>query len=274
MPVGPGTDPAFVADSLESIRHFVPSSRLVVMDDTGEGRCDFLRRWLDTTVIATPKQGYLGGLYRTLSRGFEEALHDRFDMLLKIDTDALIAGDRFVQRAHNAFTKNPMLGCLGVHTRWYDGSHLNTGPVRYSLTRGLRPRAALKNPRRAMTSAELCFRVLAKRRALGGVVFGGVCVYSERGIRELRNRGFLGANRFAGLDILEDHLFGALLSASGFELGDLDDGGAPLMGATWKELPASPHELLEQGIELIHSTRRWRDLDEGEIRAQFEEARV
>lgn len=273
MPVGPGSRIEFVEDSLHSVRHFVPDSRLVVMDDTGEGLCDRLRGWPGTTVIDTPRQGYLGGLYLTLSRGFEEALLEPFDVLMKIDTDALVAGPRFVEVASEMFRSNPRLGELGVHTTWYDGSPLRPGAARHSITKAMRPRAALAAPRRAISAAVLCGRVLGRRKPLGGCVFGGVCLFSRAGVEGLSRAGYLSNLRLAALDILEDHLFGTLLVSAGFDLDDLVDGTRSLMGAAWKTLPASPDELIASGRELIHSVRSWEDMDEEEIRRTFATAR-
>jgi hypothetical protein len=39
------------------------------------------------------------------------------------------------------------------------------------------------------------------------------------------------------------------------------------------DLPASPEQLLADGRELIHSLRRWEEMNEREIRAVFAAAR-
>src|SRR5579875_2498783 len=96
LPVGPSRPEEFVLDTAESLRQFLPDARYVVLDD----RDDDLAQRLgfdDATVLPNPgTPGRKGLLYNRLSSGLREALGEPFDLLLRIDDDAVVQGNSFV----------------------------------------------------------------------------------------------------------------------------------------------------------------------------------
>ena len=267
IPVGPNCQAKFVDDTLASVRHYVPLSRFIVLDDSGRGTGAGVGKDYDATVITTPGRGKGDGLYLTLSEGFREALLDPFDVLLRIDTDAVVAGGTFVESARRMFADNPKLGSVGSANI---GNFKTDPSARRGLLRNIRnPWCLVSDPRTALATATLTARSRMHGYPIGSYVFGGVCLYSRNGIQGLHEASLLGRTTFATMGVPEDHLFGLLLTSAGFDLATLE----AMMGIRWRTLPASPQDLLAAGRELVHSVRTWEAMDETAIRAVFAAAR-
>jgi hypothetical protein len=270
VPIGPRCRPEFVADTLESVDHYsVPDRRLILLDDSGRGTgCAFVDRPL-TEVIAMPSHGLVGGLYLSLSAGFAAALREPFDVLLRLDTDGLVAHSGYEVRAARYFDEHPRTACLGSYRTSYDGATRSFAPPRRQLRRFV-VRAAVRRPSDAARVLWLVGRALRHGYDPGESVLGGVCLYSQAGLAALSRAGLLGDQVLARTGLEEDHLFGLCLRSLGFELagfGNRDD-DLP-MGVRWIGLPASPEELIAKRKALIHSARSWNDLDEAAIREVF-----
>ncbi len=272
VPVGPRCDVTFVRDTLVSIRRFVPECRLIIMDDSGRGTGTAAAEGLHATIVPTrapddPPFGKSGGLYLTLSRAFIEALTEPFDLLLRIDTDALVVGGTFVRASCDAFAADPQLAVAGSDR---DNRGGRSGPARAAIIRRLfNPRYVLRNPRRAVRLWRLAYVARRNGYPLGSYVFGGVCVYSAPGLRSLHEHGLLELPELAALHLSEDHLFGLLITGTRGHLAELRRDGQSLMGTRWKQLPDSPEQLVADRRELVHSVRQWNNLGEAEIRDAF-----
>jgi hypothetical protein len=274
--VGPKADARFTGDTIDSIDHYARRPwRLVLVDDSARpGFCQSLRHPRETTIVPARTRGVNGGgreggLYLNLSEGFLVALQRPFDILLKMDTDALVIGSGFEDIAADFFRVHPSVGCLGPHKWDYDGTPDDHAWVRQELLRYLTIRWG-KTP---ITSAVLTrLVVLAWRHGydLGESVDGGVCVYSRLAIETLHARGLLGHQRLARVSLPEDYLFGLALRACGMDLSDFGSESDRLpIGSKWQGLAASPQDLIEANKALIHSTRFWQDMDEIGIRSYF-----
>jgi hypothetical protein len=88
----------------------------------------------------------------------------------------------------------------------------------------------------------------------------------------MRDRGNLVRPEFIESGLEEDHIFALLAKASAFDLADFATGKLPV-GAAWKGLPCSPHELELSDKKVIHSVRCYRDMREAQIRAYFRDRR-
>jgi len=103
---------------------------------------------------------------------------------------------------------------------------------------------------------------------------GGVAVYSHLAIAALGDSGLLPSLALAGTSLEEDHIFALALRSIGFALADFGTEHDDLpFGVKHVGLPAHPDMLLAKGKALIHSTKRYEDLDERQIRAIFAAAR-
>lgn len=274
IPVGPKCRLDFVADTIESVRFFAPKARIVVVDDTGSGRGAELERRFQVTVVTAPAHGLFGSLYLNLSAGFIEALDQPFKILVRLDTDALIAGDDFEQKAIDSFQADQHLGSLGSFRIGYDriGVRDRTWAkqrilVFLTLRSWGRPRAAV-----------MVVRLLARARKngyrFGESIMGGAAIYRYEAIVAMKDAGLLGRTELAATRLQEDHIFGLCLLYLGYELGEFGDRYDDLpMGVHWRGLPASPQELMDRGKSVIHSTKSFESMDEEAIRKVFRSAR-
>jgi hypothetical protein len=275
LPVGPSHEDEFVRDTIGSLCQFLPASRLIVLDDSG---CETGRRVAppSTKVIVTPDgyQGLGGQLYRRLSLAFREALRQPFDVLLRLDTDAVLLGGTFVERAERLFAANPQIGALGAYKKDYAGTPRSYSYPAWRIRRILTSEAR-HDPRRALRIGRLVLR--AHRRGgyvRGEFVQGGATIYSPAAIRALEQAGLLDDKCLARSEMQEDHIFGLCLRSLGFEMLDFGTAHDDLpFGITWQGLPASPEQLVAAGKEIVHSTNFFGDREESDVRAVFRQAR-
>ena len=66
----------------------------------------------------------------------------------------------------------------------------------------------------------------------------------------------------------DDHMFGLLVRAAGFELGDFATGEYPI-GIKFRGLPMSPGELVDAGKKIVHSLKDHGDRSQAELREEF-----
>jgi hypothetical protein len=274
IPVGPGCRPDFVFDTIESIRFFAPEARIIVVDDTGNDLGDELEDRYHVSVVRATAHGLFGSLYLNLSSGFREALSQPFRILVRLDTDALIAGDDFEKKALESFQSDRRLGSLGSFRIGYNRVGIRDTSwakqrilVFFALRSWSRPRATL-----------MIARLLARARRngykLGESIMGGAVVYRHEAIAALDEAGLLGRAELTATRLQEDQIFGLLLLSLGYQLGEFGDRYDDLpMGVQWRGLPASPEELVERGKSIIHSTKNFESMDEESIRSEFRSAR-
>ena len=219
--------------------------------------------------MATPWRGTHGALYLSLSAGFKAALRERFDVLLRLDTDGLVAGSGYEARAARYFEEHPRTACLGSYRIGYDGGTRSFAWARRQLARYLL-RHAIRDPGAAARVGMLLARGLRHGYEPGESVLGGACLYSYRAISALFDAGVLGDHNLARTGLEEDHIFALALRSLRFDFAEFGNREDDLpMGVKWIGLPASPAELVSKGKNIIHSTRGWNELDEAEIRGIF-----
>lgn len=274
IPVGPNCREDFVADTLDSIVYFAPKARIIVVDDSQKGMGLELSTRFALTNIETQVHGLFGNLYLNLSRGFEEALARPFRVLVRLDTDGLIAGSDFEMKAKERFQSDRRLGSLGSFRIGYDRQGVRDRSwakrqiLRFLLTR------SLIQPRRTATVIRLLVRARRHGYKYGEAIMGGAAVYRSEAVQALRESGLLGRAELAATGLHEDYIFGLCLSSIGYQLGEFGDGSDDLpMGVSWIGLPASPKELMGRGKSIIHSTKSYDGMDEDAIRREFRSVR-
>lgn len=273
IPGGPADD---VRDTLDSVLHYTSPPRLVVVvDDTGghlQGPLE--ERSGDVRVIQAPPgaPGALGGLFAKLSAGFRHALDTfPFDVLLRLDADALVIGPGLAEAAKERFGADPGLGMLGSCRVRSDGCARSFEEAARVLGRecgwrGL-DRPSMRAALRALRRAALEHGYVAGEHALGGAY-----LLSADAVGAIAQQGWLDLWPLRASRLGEDHLFAMATVAAGFRLGDFGGPGDPL-ALRWKGLPAEPAVLLEEGKLVTHSVRSFEALSEPEIRAAFAAAR-
>lgn len=263
VPAGPKDD---AADTLRSVLHYMDPELLLVIDDThgrGIGLAD-----PRITVFMPPDSphGPFGGLWAKLAAAFRYAVeHAEFDILLRLDTDALILGPGIAEAAAERFSRDSAIGALGAYRVGPDGGIRDWAPagkmVRAELgLRGLRHAAARRRVR-ALVAA-------APDYTHGEHALGAAVLFRGDMVREWYRRGMLDYPELCNSLLGEDHLFGLLTAAAGYRTGDFGGPEDPL-AVRWLGLPAAPAELLAAGKLITHSVRSWENMREAEIRAFF-----
>jgi len=274
VPIGPQCQVEFVADTLESIRHFAPMARVIIIDDSQRELGTELGSQFSLTVIDAPARGVFGGLYLNLSEGFREALSKPFRILVRLDTDALVSGSDFEAKAIDRFNSDPLLGSLGSFRVGYDG--IGVRSARWAKRRFVKYFAirAWRKPHAAMVILSILLKARREGYELGDSIMGGAAIYRYEVLAALDEKKLLGRPELAETGLQEDYIFGLCIYSVGFHLGEFGNRFDDLpMGVNWKSLPASPEELIENGKSIIHSTKNFQAMDEMAIRAAFRAAR-
>ncbi|HEU4472149.1 MAG TPA: hypothetical protein VFR58_13750 [Flavisolibacter sp.] len=276
IPVGPGTDPDFIIDTIRSFIHYTASSyKIILADDSQQGIGEEVKKsYPDIDVIRTNKSmGAMAGLYITLSMAFRHALEKySFRLLLKLDTDALVIGSEPEREALELFEKRPEIAIAGQYPLDYEGKPWDVGWPRARIVNGTMTWKFIRRPVANVLLRKLYISALKHGYRTGESVFGGAYFMGHSFLKALYEHKYLPNQLLGKLNMGEDHLFALLAKALGFELGDLSTNGLPF-GCAWKGLPASPEQLHRAGKKIIHSTRYWQEMKEADIRRYFSQQR-
>lgn len=265
IPAGP-RDTA--VDTLESVFRYADPELVIVIDDTKGAGINFSHEKM--LVLPSIGHGILGGLYLNLAMAYRYVIENvQFNMLLRLDTDALLLGDGLAQAAMSRFESNPKVGALGAYHLGPDGQNRDWTPARKALDaeRGIR---GLRHPscRRALqTLIASAPGYIPGEHALAAAV-----VYRGQAINEMYRRGLLNLDGLASSRLGDDHIFGLITVAAGYCTADFS-GPADPMAVKWKGLPSAPEDLLKAGKLVTHSIRSWGEMSEREIRDYFATAR-
>lgn len=278
IPVGP-KDAEGALDTLASALYYLDKSRVIaVVDDTG-GHAGFGKRARDLSpdifVLPAPPRtpGGLGGLWVKIAAGYAWLL-ERFDpdMVLRLDSDALIIGAGIEECATQELAKDRQVGLLGSYRVCADGTIRDwSWPARrLRIETGFR---GLRYPSRRMLLRELV--TLARQNAYidGEHPLGGSYIHSREAAGNIYARGWFKEPAFSTSKLGEDHIMALITVAAGYRIADFGRPEDP-MALLWRSLPSHPDELLANKKLIIHSVRAWDTLKEPEIRSIFKEARV
>ncbi len=270
IPAGPGED---VADTVASVLHYTDASRVVVVvNDTGAP--------LDVGddpsvhVVAAPRDatGGQGGLWVKIAHGYR-ALLDRArpDLVLRLDSDALVIGHGLADAAADRFAHARGVGLLGAHRTGPDGQARDFTPAALHLA----SECGWKGLRKPILRAHLrrLRRMAGPTYVPGQHALGGAYIHSGAAVARMAELGLLRDPTLARSGLGEDHIMALATRAAGFDIGDFSGPMEP-MAIKWRGLPASPVALLQRGALVTHSVRHWADLDEREIRRVFRECRA
>jgi hypothetical protein len=275
MPVGPNDE---ALDSVRSVLHFIAAPRAIVLVDDTQGRVDLAAAAAlsdDVEVLPAPANaaGGQGGLWVKLAAGYRRALERcPFDVLLRMDADALVIGPGVETAARQRFGADPQLGMLGSYRIGPDGGVRDWTPAARILRRESGVRGRLRDPRLRTLLLRLRARADAHGYEAGEHPLGGAYLHSRAAVDALQANGWLDLPLLARSRLGEDHLFSLLTVAAGFRIADFGGPGDPL-ALRWRGLPAHPSQLLADGKLVTHSVRFFGDLDEAAIRRLFAAAR-
>jgi hypothetical protein len=274
-PIGPRCPVAYILDNIESILFYTRGTCkivLVVEPKSDEGR-EIKRHYPEVDVIESPKAyPKNGGLFLKVSHAYKHVVeHYSFDALLRMDADALVIGPEPEREVIEMFRANPNIAIAGQYPLQYNGKPWNTRWGRKEILKAITWQLP-RRPQGNFAILTLYLKAIKYGYKAGDMVFGGVCFLSEKFLTTLYAKGLLPYYDLGKCWLEEDHQFSLLAKAYGFQFGDLSSGDLPF-ACDWLALPASPQELFERGKKIIHSTRKWQDMKEDEIRAFFKQKR-
>jgi hypothetical protein len=245
-----------------------------MVDDSQRGLGAELGVRYPVTVVDAKAHGLFGGLYMNLSDGFREALRQPFRILVRLDTDALIAGSDFERKAIRCFEADERLGSLGSFRVGYDTIGVRSRNWAKHRILSFLLLKSWRHPRAGSVVIRNLVRARANGYRFGESIMGGAAVYRREALDTLAAQGLLGSTELSTIGVHEDHLFGLCLYSAGYRLDEFGNRFDDLpMGVDWRSLPAEPAELLRLGKSIIHSSKRFGSMDEAAIRAEFRKAR-
>jgi hypothetical protein len=274
IPVGPHNDGT---DTVQSIQAYTTSSRrIIIVDDSGKAstRENLAKLGKDIILIkAKPLPGLSGKLWVKLAQAYQYAVENfSFDVLLRIDTDALVINSYPEEDAINYLKDHPEFGIIGSYKIDCNNQERSFEWAAKTLRKetGIR---GLIHPR-----LRSVLRQLVNSAKLNGYVYGESCLggaifQSYSFSKQMYTDGWLSNEVFKDSNLEEDHIFGLIAAALGYKLGDFSTGNYPL-GLRHKGLPDSPKNLLKRGKKIIHSIDYWEEMDELSIRKFFANQRT
>ena len=254
-----------LSDLIDSIRTYEGDAAkvLVVEDATPDVRWPDVRaRFPDVDVIrARRPTGGPPRLSPPLALGYRTALERfEFDVVCKLDTDALVTGPGLGARAAARFAEDARLGMLGTVGMRADGVPEDYTYDAWVLDHERRWSRAVRDR-------------LARARAGsydGRKVHGGVYVIGRRALEAMD----LATDPPWWSQIGEDLWFSLGVCAAGFELGSWGAPGEPTASAS-KWLPVPLAEIRGRGVLAVHSVRRGADGEsEATVRAALRAQRA
>lgn len=275
MPAAPRDD---VADTVKSVLAFTgPSTAVVVVDDTrGESvDMDAVAR-MSTNITVLPAiagpPGVYGSLWRKVAAAYRFVLeHFSFDMVLRLDADALLIGPGLEEQARRRFATDAGVGMLGSYRTGPDGRPRDFVPTARQLAveTGW---PGLRHPRLRSTLRKLVHDADRHGYVKGEHALGAAYLHSRDAVREIDRRGWLDLPALGASRLCDDHLMGLITRAAGFRIADFGGPGDPL-ALRWKGLPAAPEQLVGGSALVTHSVRSFEGREEPDIRAFFATSR-
>lgn len=283
IPVGPGkAEIDRLADTLASLFHHEPAvSHVVLVDDAWPAReLETLNPCPDgcrMVSVVNPRKGrgdgWSGGLTVGIQAGLRWiALHADCDIVLKLDTDALVIGP-FVERIGRDFREHAGACMLG-----YVSADRCVAPALRKLQRPLTVWRRTFSPRPRLQC--LLFRQDRHRRRLirdavrngyplGSYCQGGAYALQAGALASMLRRGALDHPLlWVWTPCGEDVVSTLSVYASGGKAVSLEGPGQAIR--TWhRSLPDTPDRLVAQNAAVIHSVKNQEGATEADIRSYF-----
>ncbi len=253
-----------LSDTIESVLAYEgEDAKVVVLDDASSDCRPAVVQARFPEVDVFSRRIPSGGPPRnlpSLMAGFRHALENySFEVLIKIDTDALVTGSSPSAAAAEYFRRRPEVGVAGTYLQRTDGI---AEDYEWDLW-------VLRHTERWSPSARAMMRRARAGGYQGSKVHGGVYAVSRPALEAIAASGDIGWRGPWWTPLGEDFWFSILALANGFQLGSLGGPGEAFAVAS-KYTPIAKEKVLAEGKVAIHSVRRGVDgEDEAEMRAFF-----
>jgi hypothetical protein len=228
----------------------------------------------DIVVLPAPPAapGGHGGLWVKLTTGYRWIL-ERYvpNIILRMDSDALLIGRGLEARAMQMFDDNAKVGLLGAYRIGPDGGLRDPSWAARQLRAEIGLRGLLHAGRRSLLR-RWAHQAHTHGYVDGESVLGGAYIHCYQAANRIYEQGWFNQPLMASSKLGEDHIMSLLTIAAGFRISDFGGPTDP-MALKWRGLPAHPTELLATEKLITHSVRSWQNLSEQEIREIFAKAR-
>lgn len=276
LPVGSTDRADYVSDCIEAIYHHSDvRPAIILLDDSGKVKVGEQVKKLHPDVVILPTEPRWQGKGLSGRHAYETArVHDYavnhylFDVIVRLDTDALITGDNIEDDFIDTFRRHPQVGVLGRH--WFNalGYRIHRGSGRFFIERVNRLHYRLAMFRPVTTLNRLVRRAERNGYVQGELVIGCVTAYSYECAFRISAflRDFRGLRGLRG--IAEDYMTTIFVKYVNMDLGEAEEGSGPLAVAL-KGLVFPPEEILSRGKKAIHSVKNDENFTQDEIREFF-----
>lgn len=111
---------------------------------------------------------------------------------------------------------------------------------------------------------------LARRHGYedGEHCLGAACFFSHAALRAMRDKGLFANSALVTTNLGDDHMYGLLVRAAGFETDDFAIAPHPL-GLALRGLPMTPGELIGSGKKIVHSLKDHDCRSQADLRDEF-----
>ena len=285
IPAGPATIREYLDDTIESINHHIGISNCVIaiIDDSRQDRFDDVGdAFLNATVItpADYREGTgsitRGSLFCKLIYALKRLLRQyRFDVLLRMDTDALMIGDAPHEDAIRFFRSHPDVGMVGAFQRRGDGSDKTAAMAHKGrqLTREMSLRHGFKNVSLTTTLRRMVKRAEAHGYTRGDMCTGGACFMRPDAIIAMAERGYFDLEVLKHSNLMDDALMAVACYAAGYRLADLPEENN-VLAINWRRLPMPVEELVSRRKKIVHPIKDEDVSIEPTVRAYFQKRRA
>jgi hypothetical protein len=285
IPAGPATVPEYLNDTIESVNHHAGVSEcvVVVLDDSRQGKFSCVAGLFPNTVVIKAPDYHQGAESCTRGSLFGKQIYALkwvmarygFDVLLRMDTDAIMIGDAPHEDALAFLEREPGIGMVGAFTRRGDGSDKKLAMTfkGRELTREERLRFGLKNLAVAMTLRRLVRRAEAHGYTRGDMCTGGAYFMSSRALLAMRHQGLFNLDALCHSRVADDALMALLCCAAGYRLSDLPEAD-DVLAINWRGLPMSLDTLVSRNKKIVHPVKDDDPAVEPRVRAYFQGRRA
>jgi len=281
----------FVQDTLDSVIAHMPAEECAIclLDNTPDGAFEdcstgavrrFYVRRAEVYPFADVPQSPLGPLWLEQMRILAD-LRTRYDfeIVLRLDTDALVTGHAPHRDIIVAARQNPDVGIFGAFTVRGDGKDKSADMKKVGrmllseMSIWRKRRKILRNLRyglRALTLKRLYRKARRHGYEAGFTVTGGAAFITRGVVDRWAEMSMKAKSSIRYSELTDDVLFGLSVYAAGYRLAEAPAG---IMGVNWVGLPFDPPEITRRGIKVIHSVKAADLAAQSEIRAHFKAVR-
>jgi hypothetical protein len=275
MPVKSEKEIDRTIDTINSIEYYIRSDHEIILLEGIEGICRNLKKLFSNITVYNGEsfEGPFGSLCVDLTRVIRLILEKyEFDILLRLDNDALIIGFSPEKDAISYFEENPGVGMLGSYKKDCNGNQRDFEPVKKTLKEEVGFIKRILRPELVKTLNDLLKQATINGYELGEHCLGAAYFLSYQCLDTIKQKGLLSIDPLKYSRLGDDHIISMLVRASNYRIADFTTGDYPIC-VKWRGLPCSPDELISRRKKIIHSTKSYKQFREIDTRNYFKKIR-